>query len=76
MYSDNGPHFASASFRRLSKEYDFVHTTSSPTYAKSNGHIDCAVQNVKNLLKKAKDSYKCIMGYRVTDIEGMDKSPA
>jgi len=76
VYSDNGPQFASVSFSNFSKEYGFVHKTSSPTYAQSNGHIERAVQTVKNLLKKAKDPYKSIMGYRDTVIEGMDKSPA
>ena len=76
VYSDNGPQFASHSFKTFKSEYGFTHVTSSPTYAQSNGCAERGVQTVKSLLKKAKDPYKSLLIYRDTVLESTGLSPA
>ena len=76
IYSDNGPQFASESFKKFAKDYGFLHTTSSPMYPQSNGLAERGVQTVKSLLKKAKDPYMSIMIYRDTIINPIGLSPA
>ena len=56
LVSDNMP-FNSKEFDEFAKEWGFKQTTSSPTYAQSNGMSEKAVQNVKRILKKADDPY-------------------
>ena len=43
MFSDNSPQFACAEFRKLSNDWEFEHTTSSPRYPQSSGNVDNAV---------------------------------
>ncbi|XP_056006741.1 uncharacterized protein K02A2.6-like [Ostrea edulis] len=74
--SDNGPQFASAEFRKFTKEYKFRHVTSSPHYPQSNGQVERMVQTIKHLLKKAKDPYLAILDYRNTLLEELGLSPA
>ena len=76
LITDNGPQYACKEFREFSKEYGFVHNTSSPLYPRSNGQAERMVQTVKRLLKKSSDPYKSLMCYRNTQIEGLDQSPA
>uniref|UniRef100_A0A3Q4GPK8 Integrase catalytic domain-containing protein n=1 Tax=Neolamprologus brichardi TaxID=32507 RepID=A0A3Q4GPK8_NEOBR len=66
-------------FGQFAKEWDFVHTTSSPHYPQSNGLVEKSVQTVKRLMSKARDSgadfYQSLLVYRTTPLEcGM--SPA
>lgn len=79
-HSDNGPQFQSAEYQRFSKEWKFKFTTSSPTYPRSNGKVENAVQSAKRLMKKAKkagsDVYLALLDYRNTPTQGLDTSPA
>ena len=80
LISDNGPQFSSAEFSEFASSYNFEHTTSSPTYAQSNGLVERMVQTTKNILKKAKASKKdaslALLALRNTPIEGLGVSPA
>ena len=76
LVSDNGPQFISAEFEEFSKNYGFIHTTTSPHYPQANGQAERAVQTVKTLLNKAKDPYKAMMNYRNTPLEEVNLSPA
>ena len=76
FFSDNGPQFDSEEFKAFSKEYGFVHTTSSPHYPQSNGEVERCVETVKQILRKAKYPYLAILEYRNTPLEGIGKSPA
>ena len=62
--SDNGPQYASEIFAKFAKEYDFVHTTSSPKYPQSNGEAERMVQTMKKLLTKSDDPYQGLLSYR------------
>ena len=69
VISDNGPQFASWDFSKFAKSYDFVHTTSSPTYPQSNGEAKRAVRTIKALLKKADDPLLALLAYRSTPLK-------
>ena len=77
LVSDNMP-FNSKEFDEFAKEWEFKQTTSSPTYAQSNGMSEKAVQTVKRILKKASadDPYIGLMEYRNTPVTGMTYSPS
>ena len=75
LVSDYMP-FNSKEFHEFAKEWGFKQTTSSPTYAQSNGMSEKAVQTVKRILKKADDPYIGLMEYRNTPVTGMTYSPS
>ena len=79
IVSDNVS-FGSVEFRQFAKEWGIKVTTSSPTYAQSNGLAEKTVQTVKLLMKKAdmdgRDPYIALLDYRNTPISGMTYSPA
>ena len=79
MFTDNGPQFSSAEFKRFSADWDFTHTTSSPHYPQSNGLVENAVKIVKNMIRKTvnsgQDIYRALQIYRSTPLE-CGKSPA
>ena len=56
VMSDNGPPFNGDDFKRPAREFDFVHTTSSPHFHQSNGFIKAMVKKVKNTYKKTDGS--------------------
>jgi len=57
LISDNGPRFTSQEFNEFDRQYEFEYKTSSPTYARSNGLAERAVQTMKSILTKAKNKY-------------------
>ena len=50
--SDNGPPFNGEDFKIFAREFNFVHTTSSPHFHKSNGFFEAMVKKAKNAYKK------------------------
>ncbi|XP_065198331.1 uncharacterized protein LOC135829877 [Sycon ciliatum] len=66
--SDNGPQFASASFRAFAAELGFAHRTSSPRFAQSNGAAERAVQTAKQLILKNDDLPSALLAYRSTPL--------
>ena len=55
VVSDNGPQFASETFRLFAEKWNFTHVTSSPGYPQSNGKAESAVKAVKKLRSPIKD---------------------
>ncbi|XP_053686449.1 uncharacterized protein LOC128735988 [Sabethes cyaneus] len=51
--TDGGPQFNSTEFRKLSVEWEFLHTMSTPHHQQANGKAEAAVKIVKQLLKKS-----------------------
>ncbi|GFN76077.1 transposon ty3-i Gag-Pol polyprotein [Plakobranchus ocellatus] len=78
LIADNMP-FNSYEMKQFAKECNTI-TTSSPTYAQSNGQSKRYIQNVKNLIRKAvkenNDPNLALLSYRNTPIYGLEKSPA
>lgn len=71
IFSDNGPQFqkiCSSEFSKFANDYGFIHVTSSPMYAQSNGMAEAAVKICKNLFKKEVDSHKALLAYRATPL--------
>ena len=56
VMSDNGPPFNGEEFRQFARDFDFVHTISSPHFHQSNGFIEAMVKKVKNAYKKTDGS--------------------
>ena len=80
VVSDNAPQYTSYEFKQFSREWEFVHVTSSPHHHKANGKAESAVKIVKSLFKKAlrdnKDPWLALLDYRNTPTEGIGESPA
>ena len=66
--SDNGPPFDCAEFTHFAKQWDIELVPSSPRYPQSNGEVERAVQTVKNILKKEKETEKALLAYRTTPL--------
>ncbi|GFO30050.1 hypothetical protein PoB_005655500 [Plakobranchus ocellatus] len=79
LIADNMP-FNSYEMKKFAKEWNFTITTSSPTYAQSNGQSERYIQTVKNLIRKAveenNDPNLALLSYRNTPIYGLENSPA
>ena len=80
IMSDNGPPFNGEEFRQFSRDFDFVHTTSSPHFHQSNGFIESMVKKVKNTYKKTDGSpnaqARALLQLRDTPIMADLPSPA
>ncbi|XP_067947077.1 uncharacterized protein [Watersipora subatra] len=66
VQSDNAPYYASNEFKRFAEDWQFKHTTSSPTHAQSNGKAESAVRIVKHLYKTAADLWKALLEWRAS----------
>ena len=79
LMSDN-MQFASCEFQAFAKEWRVKLTTSSPTYAQSNGQVERFVSVVKQMFRKADEegryTYLALLAYRNTAMTGMSYSPA
>ena len=80
IMSDNRPPFNGDEFRQFSRDFDFIHTTSSPHFHQSNGFIKSMVKKVKNAYKKTDGSpnaqAKALLQLRDTPITADLLSPA
>ena len=56
IVSDNGPAFVGPQFKALLDEFRVTHTTSSPTFPKSNGQAERFVRTVKAVFRKCLES--------------------
>ena len=61
VISDNGSQYKSHDYRKFSKNWQFLHKTSSPNYPRSNGLAESSVKIVKRMLKKCKGSKQDIL---------------
>jgi len=79
ILSDNGPCFKSEKLGHFCNRLDLKHITSSPHYHQSNGRVERAIQTVKQLWKKTKNSIEIMNGiiaYHDTPISHSMPSPA
>ena len=79
IVSDNMP-FGSREFKDFAYEWGIQTTTSSPTYAQSNGQAERCVQTLKGIFKKAdedgRDPYLALLEYRNTPVAGLQYTPS
>ena len=80
MMSDNRPPFNGDEFRQFSRDFDFIHMTSSHHFHQSNGFIEAMVKKVKNAYKKMDGSpnaqVRALLQLRDTPIMADLLSPA
>ena len=53
-------------FIQFALDYGFHYQTSSPNYPQSNDEVECVVQTVKSILKKATNLYLGLLSYQAT----------
>ena len=68
LRSDNGPPFDSAEYLALARDWGCNIITSSPTFPRSNGEVERAVQTAKNILRKSDEPEKALLAYRSTPL--------
>ena len=77
--SDNGPQFTSTELKEFSRQWKFVHVTSSPAYLQRSGKVEAAVSSAKNVMRKSRkartDPYLALLEYRNTPSQGLGTSP-
>ena len=52
IITDNGPCFRSQQFHNFCQSLEIKHITSSPYYHEGNGHVERAIQTLKQILRK------------------------
>ena len=60
VMTDNGPNFVSDKFVKFAESWNFLHTSSSSYYSRSNGKAETAVKIAKCLGKYSNRGCKCI----------------
>ena len=80
LVTDNCSQFTSYEFQQFSRDWEFIHVSSSPHHHRSNGKVESAVKVAKSLLKKArkddKDPWLAMLDQRNTPTESLGESPA
>ena len=80
LLTDNGPQFASHSFREFANEWRFAHVTTSPYHHRANGMVERANQTVRHMLEKAGGdrikTYYALLNFRNTPKTPESGSPA
>ena len=80
LVTDNSPQFTSEDFRQFSRDWEFLHVSSSLHLHRSNGKVESAVKVAKSLLKKAhkdnRDPWLAMLKKRNTPTESLGTSPA
>ena len=79
VVNDNATCYSSRLYREFAEEYTFLHRTSSPGYAQSNGKVERGVGIVTSVLNKAFDSnadlYLSLLAYHTAPM-ACGKSPS
>ena len=75
VFTDNAMQFDSREFKTFSESYEFVHDTSSPHYAQSNGGAERAVKEAKRILSQD-DPALALLVYLSTPTTPTGESPA
>ena len=84
LWSDGGPQFTSKQFQDFSKQWGFLHKTSSPHYPQSNGKVEATVKSMKKLIsaswtgRSLNEDHLCraLLQYRNTPSRKDSVSPA
>ena len=63
LRSDNGPPIDSAEYLALARDWGCNIITSSPTFPRSNGEVERAVQTAKNILGKSDEPEKALLAF-------------
>ena len=84
LWSNDGPQFTSKLLNEFSKQWGFLHKTSSPHYPQSNGKIEATVKSIKRIIKtswgsrslQADTMARALLQYRNTPSQKDGQSPA
>ena len=66
FHSDNAPYYSCSQFQKFAEDWQFIHTSSSPGHAQSNGKAESAVKIVKHILDTSEDPWRALMEWRAT----------
>ena len=75
IISDNGPQFIGSAFQKLIKDFNIIHTTSSPHYPRSHGMVERTIRTVRSILNKNRDLDSALLIYRSTPADSHTPSP-
>lgn len=57
VMSDNDPHFALKFYVQFRANYGFTHVTSPPFYVRTNGEVERAADNAKDILREGEEPH-------------------